>query len=48
MRKLVYTGVIPWCVPFQGEGYEKQLKEILNAEILPIVEEFDKKQNNGT
>lgn len=46
MRKLVYTGVI--CVLFQGEGYEKQLKEILNSEILPIVEEFDKKLNNGS
>ncbi|XP_073341546.1 sperm acrosome membrane-associated protein 6 [Pagrus major] len=31
-----------------GKGYEKQLKEILNAEILPIVEEFDKKLNKDT
>ncbi|XP_030249230.1 sperm acrosome membrane-associated protein 6 [Sparus aurata] len=31
-----------------GEGYEKQLKEILNAEILPIVEEFDQKLNKDT
>ncbi|KAG8010169.1 hypothetical protein GBF38_014370 [Nibea albiflora] len=31
-----------------GNGYDKQLKEILNAEILPIVEEFDEKLNNGS
>ncbi|XP_070823513.1 sperm acrosome membrane-associated protein 6 [Chaetodon trifascialis] len=31
-----------------GEGYEKQMKEILNAEILPMTEEFDKKLNNDT
>ncbi|XP_026149269.1 sperm acrosome membrane-associated protein 6, partial [Mastacembelus armatus] len=30
------------------KGYDKQLKEILDAEILPIVEEFDKKLNNDT
>ncbi|KAE8288642.1 hypothetical protein D5F01_LYC12517 [Larimichthys crocea] len=29
-----------------GKGYDKQLKEILNAEILPMVEEFDGKLNN--
>lgn len=46
MRKLVYTFVI--CVHFQGKGYDKQLKEILNAEILPMVEEFDGKLNNGS
>nr|XP_046255367.1 sperm acrosome associated 6 isoform X2 [Scatophagus argus] len=31
-----------------GEGYDKQLKEILNAEMLPMVEEFDKKLNKDT
>lgn len=31
-----------------GEGYEKQLKEILDAEILTLVEEFDNKLNNGS
>ncbi|XP_035528121.1 sperm acrosome membrane-associated protein 6 [Morone saxatilis] len=31
-----------------GEGYEGQLKEILNAQILPMVEEFDKKLNKDT
>ena len=36
------------CPFFQGEGYEKQLKEILNAEILPIVEDFDQKLNKGS
>ncbi|XP_042346482.1 sperm acrosome membrane-associated protein 6 [Plectropomus leopardus] len=30
------------------KGYDKLLKELLNAEILPIVEEFDKKLNNDT
>ncbi|XP_013872075.1 sperm acrosome membrane-associated protein 6 [Austrofundulus limnaeus] len=29
-----------------GEGYDKNLKEILEAEILPLVEEFDQKLNN--
>ncbi|XP_029958242.1 sperm acrosome membrane-associated protein 6 [Salarias fasciatus] len=29
-----------------GRGYDKQLKQILDAEILPIVEEFDRKENN--
>eukprot|EP00064_Thunnus_orientalis_P009172 superscaffoldBa00001150_g9195 len=29
-----------------GKGYDKQLKEILDAEILPMAEEFDKKLNN--
>ena len=36
------------CVPLPGKGYDKQLKELLDAEILPIVEEFDKKLNKGT
>ncbi|XP_041649245.1 sperm acrosome membrane-associated protein 6 [Cheilinus undulatus] len=31
-----------------GEGYEKQLKEILDSEILPIMKEFDKKENKDT
>ncbi|XP_070767975.1 sperm acrosome membrane-associated protein 6 [Enoplosus armatus] len=31
-----------------GEGYEMKLKEILDKEILPMVEEFDKKLNNDT
>ncbi|XP_044063641.1 sperm acrosome membrane-associated protein 6 isoform X1 [Siniperca chuatsi] len=31
-----------------GEGYEKQLKEILDKEILPMVEEFNKKLNKDT
>ncbi|XP_042279429.1 sperm acrosome membrane-associated protein 6 isoform X2 [Thunnus maccoyii] len=31
-----------------GKGYDKQLKEILDAEILPMAEEFDKKLNNDT
>ncbi|XP_019897003.1 sperm acrosome membrane-associated protein 6 isoform X2 [Esox lucius] len=31
-----------------GKGYDQKLKEILNAEIMPIVEEFDKNQNNDT
>lgn len=36
------------CVPLPGKGYDKQLKEVLDAEILSIVEEFDKKLNNGS
>ncbi|KAI9532287.1 hypothetical protein NQZ68_033228 [Dissostichus eleginoides] len=31
-----------------GKGYDKQLKELLDGEILPMVEEFDKKLNNDT
>ncbi|KAK2910394.1 sperm acrosome membrane-associated protein 6 [Channa argus] len=31
-----------------GNGYDKQLKEILDAEILPIAEEFDNQLNNDT
>ncbi|KAM6994482.1 sperm acrosome membrane-associated protein 6 [Tautogolabrus adspersus] len=31
-----------------GKGYDKQLKELLDFEILPIVEEFDKKENKDT
>ncbi|CAK6960425.1 sperm acrosome associated 6 [Scomber scombrus] len=31
-----------------GKGYDKQLKEILDAEILPMAQEFDKKLNNDT
>ncbi|XP_071783131.1 sperm acrosome membrane-associated protein 6 [Centroberyx gerrardi] len=31
-----------------GKGYDEQLKKILYAEILPMVEEFDKKLNNDT
>ncbi|TKS81896.1 hypothetical protein D9C73_016003 [Collichthys lucidus] len=31
-----------------GKGYDRQLKEILNAEILPMVEEFDGKLNDGS
>lgn len=46
VRELVYTCVI--CVLLLGEGYEKKLKEILDAEILPMVEEFDNKMNNGS
>lgn len=33
--------------PFPGEGYDKNLKEILDAEILPLAEEFDQKLNSG-
>ncbi|XP_068614542.1 sperm acrosome membrane-associated protein 6 [Brachionichthys hirsutus] len=29
-----------------GEGYDKQLKEILDAQILPLAKEFDKKRND--
>lgn len=36
------------CVPLPGEGYDVQLKEILDAQILPLVEEFDNQLNNGT
>lgn len=36
------------CACFQGEGYDEKLKEILEAEILPIVQEFDGKVNDGT
>ncbi|KAI3360449.1 hypothetical protein L3Q82_002344 [Scortum barcoo] len=32
----------------KGEGYDKQLKEILDAEILPMVKEFDNKRNYGS
>lgn len=42
---MVYTCVI--CVPLSDEGYDKQLKEYLYAEIQPIIEEFDNKLNNG-
>lgn len=42
---LVYTCVI--CVPLPGEGYDKRLKELLDAEILPMAKEFDKKLNDG-
>ncbi|XP_068425236.1 sperm acrosome membrane-associated protein 6 [Clinocottus analis] len=31
-----------------GEGYDKQLKKLLNAEILPMVEEFHEKTNADT
>ncbi|KAK5892552.1 hypothetical protein CesoFtcFv8_012919 [Champsocephalus esox] len=31
-----------------GKGYDKQLKELLDGEILPMVGEFDKKRNNDT
>ncbi|XP_054478310.1 sperm acrosome associated 6 [Anoplopoma fimbria] len=31
-----------------GRGYDKRLKEILDAEILPMVEEFHKKLNKDT
>ncbi|XP_056300683.1 sperm acrosome associated 6 [Pseudoliparis swirei] len=31
-----------------GGGYDKQLKKILDAEILPMVKEFHGKQNNDT
>ncbi|KAM3614398.1 uncharacterized protein V6R79_013467 [Siganus canaliculatus] len=31
-----------------GEGYDKQLKEILKAEILPLAEEFYQKLNKDT
>lgn len=33
--------------PSPGEGFDMKLKEILEAEILPIVEEFDQKLNKG-
>ncbi|KAF0045276.1 hypothetical protein F2P81_001805 [Scophthalmus maximus] len=34
-------------VPFSAcKGYDKQLKELLEAEILPMAEEFDKKEND--
>lgn len=35
------------CVPLPGGGLDQKLKEILNAEILPLVNEFDQKLNNG-
>ncbi|KAF3839928.1 hypothetical protein F7725_018645 [Dissostichus mawsoni] len=35
-------------VPQNPNGYDKQLKELLDGEILPMVEEFDKKLNNDT
>ncbi|XP_053183512.1 sperm acrosome associated 6 [Scomber japonicus] len=31
-----------------GKGYDKQLKEILDAEILPMAQEFNKKLNKDT
>nr|XP_033495625.1 sperm acrosome membrane-associated protein 6 [Epinephelus lanceolatus] len=31
-----------------GKGYDKQLKELLDAEIQPMVQEFDEKLNNDT
>ncbi|XP_034466189.1 sperm acrosome membrane-associated protein 6 [Hippoglossus hippoglossus] len=31
-----------------GKGYDKRLKELLDAEILPMVEEFDLKLNDDT
>ncbi|XP_071326817.1 sperm acrosome membrane-associated protein 6 isoform X2 [Trachinotus anak] len=31
-----------------GKGYDKQLKELLNAEILPMVEEFNNRLNDDT
>ncbi|XP_064801044.1 sperm acrosome associated 6 [Oncorhynchus masou masou] len=31
-----------------GKGYDQKLKEILNAEIMPMAEEFDKKMNDDT
>ncbi|KAL0985019.1 hypothetical protein UPYG_G00151890 [Umbra pygmaea] len=31
-----------------GKGYDQKLKELLNAEIMPIVEDFDQKMNNDT
>ena len=35
------------CFLYKGAGYDKQLGEILNAEILPIVRDFDKNRNTG-
>ncbi|XP_060905411.1 sperm acrosome associated 6 [Labrus mixtus] len=32
----------------KGKGYDKQLKELLDLEILSIVEEFDEKENKDT
>ncbi|XP_056142335.1 sperm acrosome associated 6 [Lampris incognitus] len=32
----------------QGKGYDEQLKKILDAEIMPLVEEFDKRLNKDT
>ncbi|CAJ1061614.1 sperm acrosome membrane-associated protein 6 isoform X1 [Xyrichtys novacula] len=31
-----------------GKGYDKQLKEILDLEILPMAEEFDRKEHKDT
>ncbi|XP_034553492.1 sperm acrosome membrane-associated protein 6 isoform X1 [Notolabrus celidotus] len=31
-----------------GKGYDKQLKDILDSQILPVVEEFDTKKNKDT
>ncbi|XP_019948375.2 sperm acrosome membrane-associated protein 6 isoform X2 [Paralichthys olivaceus] len=31
-----------------GKGYDKRLKELLDAEILPLVEEFENKLNDDT
>ena len=35
------------CVSRVGEGYSAQLKTLLEEQILPMVEEFDNKLNNG-
>lgn len=38
---------ILFCIWFSGRGYDVMLNNILMAEIMPIVEEFDEQTNNG-
>jgi len=38
---------ILFCIWFSGRGYDVMLNDILMAEIMPIVEEFDEQTNNG-
>lgn len=43
-------GDVSWLMLLRvlaGKGYDKQLKEILDAEILPVVDEFNNQLNNG-
>lgn len=38
---------ILFCIWFSGRGYDVMLNNILMAEIMPIVEEFDEQTNYG-
>ena len=45
----VYSPVLELvrCVSHIGKGYSAQLKTLMAEQILPMVEEFDNKRNDG-